>query len=53
MNKVGRFVLFRVGLLGRLDYFVWLKNGLVRLEGCFVDDMIVVVVCDGEEGCCG
>ena len=53
MNKVGRFVLFRVGLLGRLDYFVWLKNGLVRLEGSFVDDMTVVVVCDGEEGCCG
>ena len=40
-------------MLVRLDYFVWLKYSLVRLEGCFVDDMIVVVVFEGTESCCG
>ena len=39
-------------MLVRLDYFVWLDYGLVRWEGCCVDDMIVVVVFDGTESCC-
>ena len=32
---------------------MWLDYGLVRGEGCYVDDMIVVVVLDGTESCCG